>query len=710
MESKKVVNFITFLLFISLFILRVAFSQEASWKIKAGKIYFHWESQEFEAYENVEFLGRDISVKADYIKGNVKEGFFEAKGNIVFKDKNGEFNAEYMDYYYKDDRAIIKNVKLKYPVPESNEKMYIKGEEVKWEKGNVDLKKGSFTTCSYDIPHYYISSSQVEYFPNDRIVFINMVFFLRFPYPYFYIPIFYVPYYVLPLTKEPSPFPQFGYDSTLGLYFSYPLTYSLWGLPGVLTFLVSQNQGIQFTLNQKYQFPNLSGNINTYYLYNYLYNTDQFKFSLSGLYKPSSNLSFNFNTNYLLYPYSQNYSFQSSAQLSYTLKSFRSNVQANYNKTNSQDTFNTNINSSVRLSDKFSLSTNIKYNNTLNVVSRSGVEDLQGNVKFEFNDEGQNFYIYANQRWTNTNDYLLRRLPEVYYGRNFNLLGVPSKMEFLFGNYIEPSYPFTVKTWKMGYYLTFSPKISLSFMNVNANMGYKQEFYGTQDARYILYANLSSNYKISSIVSGGISYNFQWLGRDIITGDLGNSPFYFDYASNLNNLNLSLNLGTPDVRLSFQESCNFITRSLSPLSISGLIRSGNNFVLTARTSYNFNTQKLNPIFLQGTLNYPWLSIGFGSLYDVNLGVFQRVDYRVILKITGDWHYAGNISLTGYYLPSTGNTLYSLSIDKDLHCFNLKFIYYFPSQSFQFSLALKAFPTKGIEFIGRPEGFSLLPNF
>ncbi|MGC8931251.1 MAG: LPS-assembly protein LptD [Dictyoglomus sp.] len=708
MEGKKVVKFLLFILLIFLFVSQIAFSQESSWKIKAEKISFNWESQEFEAEGKVEFLGKDIWLKADYIKGNVKEGFFEAKKNVTFKDKNGEFSAEYMEYYYKEEKAFIKSVKVTYPVSESEEKMYIKGEEVKWEKGNVDLKKGNFTTCSYEKPHYYISSSQIEYFPNDKIIFINVLFWLRFPYPYFYIPIFYVPYYVLPLTKEPSPFPQFGHDPNLGLYFSYPFTYSLWGLPGVLTFLISQNQGVQFTLNQKYHFPNLSGSIDSYYLYNYLYNTDQFKFSLSGIYKPSSNFSLSFNTNYLLYPYSQNYSLQSSSQLTYTQGSFRSNIRTNYNKTPSQDNFNTTINSSIELGSKTNLSTNISYN-SLNILGNNR-EDLQGNVKFEFNDQGQILYIFANNRWTNVSDFLLKKLPEIYYGRDFNLLGTPSKIEFLFGNYIEPSYPFTIKTWKLGYYLSFSPKFNLSFMNINTNMGYKQEFYGTQDARYILYANLSSNYKFSPILSGTIAYNFQWLGKDILTGELGNSPFYFDYLSNLNNLNLTLNLGTPDIGLSLQESYNFITKTLSPLSISGLIRSGNTFVLTLRTSFNFSTLKLNPIFLQGTIQYPWFSLGFGSLYDINLGMFQRLDYRLTFKITGDWHYAGNITLTGYYLPSTGNTLYSLSLNKDLHCFNAKLIYYFSSRSFQFSLSLKAFPTKGIEFIGKPEGFTLLPSF
>ena len=109
MEGKKVVKFLLFILLIFLFVSQIAFSQESSWKIKAEKISFNWESQEFEAEGKVEFLGKDIWLKADYIKGNVKEGFFEAKKNVTFKDKNGEFSAEYMVYYYKDSCINNKN-------------------------------------------------------------------------------------------------------------------------------------------------------------------------------------------------------------------------------------------------------------------------------------------------------------------------------------------------------------------------------------------------------------------------------------------------------------------------------------------------------------------------------------------------------------------------------------------------------------------------
>lgn len=709
MENKKLVK--SFLIFIALAftLYNVVFAQTSPWRVKADKILFNWETQYFEADGNVEFSGKDILVKATHIEGNVKEGIFKAEGDVLFKDKNGEFNAEFLEYFYKDEKAIIKSVKLTYPVPESKEKMYIKGTEVLWQKGNINLKKGNFTTCSYDNPHYYMSSSQIEYYPNDRVVFINVVFFLRFPYPYIYIPIFYVPYYVLPLTKEPSPFPQIGYNSELGIYFSYPFTYSLWGVPGIITFLISQNQGVKFTLNQKYEFPNLSGSVVSSYLYNYIYNTDEFRFSLSGIYKPFSNLSLNFNTSYLLYPYSQNYSLQASTQLTYTSDVLKTNVQSNWNKTALQDALNTSLNSSIKLSERTNIQANVRYSR-IDYLTGTDREDIQGNIKFEFNDKDQNFSIYANQRWTNTSDFLLKKVPEIYYGRNLKFGDVPTKIEFLLGNYIEPSIPFAIKTWKFGYYLSLFPQFKLPFGNINANLGYKQEFYGTQDARYVIYANISSNYRISSILSGSINYNLQWLGNDIFTGDSGNSPFYFDYLSNIHNLSLSTNIGNPNLRLSLQESYNFLTKSISPLSISGYVRWGNVLSLNMRTSYIWTSQKFSSIFLQGLMQYPWLSFSFGSLYDVNTNTLQRLDYRMLLKITGDWHFAGNISLTGYYLPTTGNVLYSLTLDKDLHCFNAKLVYYFPSKSFQFSLSLKAFPTKGIEFIGRPEGFSLLPSF
>jgi len=184
MEDKKMVKRLVFITIILYFILHIAFA-ETPWKIKAEKISFNWETQFFKAEGNVEFSGKDILIKADRLEGSIREALFKAEGNVYFRDKEGEFWAEDIEYFYKEEKATIKNVKLKYKVLDSQEKMYIKGEDLIWKKGDISLKKGAFTTCSYENPHYFLSSSQIEYYPNDRIVFINVIFFLRFPYPVF---------------------------------------------------------------------------------------------------------------------------------------------------------------------------------------------------------------------------------------------------------------------------------------------------------------------------------------------------------------------------------------------------------------------------------------------------------------------------------------------------------------------------------------------
>jgi hypothetical protein len=707
MEDKKMVKRLVFIAIILFFILHVAFA-ETPWKIKAEKISFNWETQFFEAEGNVEFSGKDILIRADRLEGSIREASFKAEGNVYFKDKEGEFFAENIEYFYREQKATIKNVKLRYNAPESKEKIYIKGENLDWKKGNVSLKKGNFTTCSYENPHYFLSASQIEYYPNDRIVFINVIFFLRFPYPAFYLPIFYVPYYVIPLTKEPSPFPQIGYDSTLGLYLTYPFTYNLLGLPGVLTFLISQNQGIKFSLSQKYSFPNLSGNIDAHYLYNYNLNTDELKFNITGKYALPP-LSLNFNSLYLSYPYSGNYSLQNSVNVTYTSGILRTNILGTWNNNPNFDNKGVNINTTLDFNKNLKLQSNIRYNN-LSYTLGSSQEDLQGNINLDYNDTIQRFYIYANERWTNTTDLLLKKIPEFYYSRKLSLLNIPSKLELLLGNYIEPGIPFTINTWKIGFSLTLSPNLSFSTGKISSNLGFRQEFYGTQDARYLLFGNVSYSYRLLSLISGSLNYNFQWLGKDIVTGDSGNTPFYFDYLTNINNISAQTTIGSPNINLSLQQGYNFINNTPTSLSISGILKIGNVATLSAKTSYLWNTQTFTSIFIQGSFQNPNFYFSFGGLYDLNANMIKRVDYRLGINITGDWHYAGKLSLLGYYLPTLGNTFYSLSLEKDLHCFNMKATYYFATQSFQFSIYLKAFPSKGLELTGRPEGFTLLPSF
>ncbi|MGB4644491.1 MAG: LPS-assembly protein LptD [Dictyoglomaceae bacterium] len=709
MENKKVVRIILSLIIIFTVITYTSWAEESLWKLTADKIIFNWETQDFTAEGNVNFSGEDIAVIADLLEGNLKEGMFKAEGNVTFKDKNGESSAEYLVYQYKGKKAIIKNVKLKYPVPESSEKIYISGDEVTWKSGDMQLEKGTFSTCEYEKPHYFLSTSQLEYSPNDKIIFINVIFYLKVPYTTFYIPVFYVPYYALPLTKEPSPFPQIGYDSSLGIYLTYPFSYSLFGMPGLFTFLVSQYQGAKFSLTQKYALPNISGNISSSYLYNYILNTDELRFSINGIYKILPNLSLSFNSQYAAQPYLSTYLLQNSGILTYTSEVLNVSLQGNQNKTKTQDTIIGNLNSSIKLGGNTYLRTNLRYNKVDTEIQDR--EDLTGYVNLGASDNVQNFYIYANERWTNMADFSLKKLPEIYYSRNFSLFNIPIKADLTLGNYIEPTPPFETKTWKLSASISGSPKINLPIGSITSNLGFRQDLYGTQDARYAIFGNIGYSLRIANLLSGSISYNFNWLGTDIITGDEGNSPFYFDYSTNLSNLSLQTTIGTPNINISLQESYNGIYQTLTPLSISGIIKSGKELTISARTLYYWTNNSFSSLFVQGTLHYPsWFSLTFGTLYDINTNTFQRLDFRAAINITGDWHVKGNLALTGYYLPSTGFILYNLNLEKDLHCFNARISYNFYDQSIQFNVYLKAFPKEGIEFIGGPSGFTLLPSF
>jgi lipopolysaccharide assembly outer membrane protein LptD (OstA) len=118
---------------------------------------------------------QDIELKADYIEidQETKEvyaiGVADSSGNIVgkpkFKSGAQEFAAENMRYNFKTKKGRISDVVTKEG--EGN----LRGTTVK--KTETDayyIRKGGFTTCDAEHPHYIIAANKLKVIPNDKVV------------------------------------------------------------------------------------------------------------------------------------------------------------------------------------------------------------------------------------------------------------------------------------------------------------------------------------------------------------------------------------------------------------------------------------------------------------------------------------------------------------------------------------------------------------
>jgi LPS-assembly protein len=707
MESKKVVKFFIIILIFIFVLQNVILGETSPWTLKAEKIEFFWENQTFYAYGNVEIKGKEIWILADKVEGNIRDGWIKATGNVRFKEARGEFIAQEIKYFFKKDTASLIQVSANYTSPEIKGKLYLSGKELEWEKGNMLINNGKVSTCELENPHYYLSASKITYISDDKIILDGV--YLKFIFLPFSIPLF---KYVISLKKEPIPFPQLGFDGQY-IFLSYPISYSILGQLGLLSLLlkyniINQEKPYIIEISQNYSLQNIKGII---------------KLNLSGLIdfenqqypnlilnwgheqKIANFLILNNSFVYNLNPNENLYSFQNILRSTFTYGLNKSSLQLTYIQDNISKRFGSILNISQGIDKNNNLNLNIRYNDS--TISDRRTYEFYQDGKFIHKGKNYTLSIFENYRISTPQNLQLIKLPEITFNGTYSIFKIPLKLDGILGYYNEPS-SYT-KSGKLSFGISIPYSFRTSNFNLNSTLGYKQDFYETGDQRYFLYGNISSGLKPFKFLSLSANYNFQFLGRDIITGDLGNTPFYFDYQGENNMLSCSMIIGDPNINITFSDSYNFLLNSLSPLNIRGKLDYKKIIVIEGNTSYNWKEEKFSPILIQGVLNYSFLSLSIGALlYPYLVNPLQRLDYKLSFNIEGDWHFAGKLTLLGTY-PSN-NPYPFITLDKDLHCFIGKFSWNPNDGNIQFEISLKAIPTKKIGGAIGPSGFTLLPSF
>lgn len=148
-------------------------------------------------YGNAVVYYDDLELHADYIRINFEtqelfaEGIADSLGNVhghpTFKQGETFFRAHTIKYNFNTTKGIISDV-----ITVEGEG-YIHGEKVKKLDDNTSfIKRGKYTTCELDHPHFEIAFTKAKVMPNDKIVtgpaylsFGGIPTFLAIPFGYF---------------------------------------------------------------------------------------------------------------------------------------------------------------------------------------------------------------------------------------------------------------------------------------------------------------------------------------------------------------------------------------------------------------------------------------------------------------------------------------------------------------------------------------------
>lgn len=166
---------------------------------------------------------QDIELRADYIEidfgrnevfaSGRRDSLGDLVGIPIFKEGAEEFEAQNIRYNFQTKKGLIQDV-----VTAQGDGFLHSAVTKKHSENTIDLKKGKYTTCDHEHPHFYIAMSRARLIQNEKIVSGPLYLVIEdIPTP------IWIPFGYFPFTKERASgiiIPSYGDSRERGLYLS----------------------------------------------------------------------------------------------------------------------------------------------------------------------------------------------------------------------------------------------------------------------------------------------------------------------------------------------------------------------------------------------------------------------------------------------------------------------------------------------------------
>lgn len=133
------------------------------------------DSDKIYLWKNAVVTYQNIELKADYIEFDMNSqtvfatGLPDSTGKMQglpdFKQGSEEFQAQNLHYNFRSKKGFIEGIKT-----EQEGGFLHAGLTKRLPNGDIDLKKGMYTTCDADHPHFYLALTKAVSIPKDKIV------------------------------------------------------------------------------------------------------------------------------------------------------------------------------------------------------------------------------------------------------------------------------------------------------------------------------------------------------------------------------------------------------------------------------------------------------------------------------------------------------------------------------------------------------------
>ncbi|MDP4206069.1 MAG: putative LPS assembly protein LptD, partial [Bacteroidota bacterium] len=139
-------------------------------------IPFDFDGKRAYLYKNGKIVYKDIQLTADYIEldmakkevfahGLMNDSSKTMKGRPIFKDKDGEYEADTLRYNFNTKKAVVFGI-----LTEQEGGIVMSNKAKKTKENEFCMVDGKYSTCDAEHPHFYLKLTKAKVIPKKMIV------------------------------------------------------------------------------------------------------------------------------------------------------------------------------------------------------------------------------------------------------------------------------------------------------------------------------------------------------------------------------------------------------------------------------------------------------------------------------------------------------------------------------------------------------------
>jgi len=210
-----------------------AAADEIPVNVKADSLKFYEDTGMVEALGSVEARLKGVTIYADRLRMDSKSNVVTAEGAVRLKARDYTAFSESIVYDPETSLSTFSDFKTNVTPSDAKGDLYLSAENLVERQNEMRGEEGSLTSCGDDTAHYTMMAERIEYYPNDKIIGYNVTFYVG------GMPALWMPLLVYDLNRRHKKNWVFGHNDVEGDYIK-----SSWDYPyGILYLDLMEKKG-----------------------------------------------------------------------------------------------------------------------------------------------------------------------------------------------------------------------------------------------------------------------------------------------------------------------------------------------------------------------------------------------------------------------------------------------------------------------------------